>query len=322
MQRKPMPIRLLCLLMTLMCTLAALPALGEGAESRLITLSGRPDDSFTAENNCYAKGDRVLLFLQKGVTVPGDTIITVQNAMAELEAATGLSFDERWAVSHTNNYQLLFEEDVFDTVNPTGDTIEVLIGNLGDWSPYATENSAIIDAVDLEGPDKLALYHELAHVLYLRNAVDLGLCLDEGLATWTLDRLYRQKGVPCWTTDFYMSSPMFDESLITGGDSFSICFENSDDNYCYGYRLITFLTETYGAEIIPKLLKTATEDGFDSSREGDEAAATKADTEHMKRILMGITGEDVFTRFAAWHDESIARVREEYQAYMAPLTQE
>lgn len=320
MQTKPLMIRLMCLLLCLIC---ALPALAEEAASRLVTLSGDPAETFTAETNCYAKGDRVLVYFQKGVTVPGDTVAIVQNVMAELEALTGLSFDNRWNVDHTNNYHLIFEEEVFDNLNPDGATVEVIIANLGTTSPYATENTGVIDVVDLEGPDRLALYHELAHVLYLRNAVDLGLCLDEGLATWTLDKLYRQKAIPCWNTDFYLNGPDFDEALITGGEAgFSICFEKSDDNYLYGFRFVTFLCETYGEDVILRLIKAATEDGFDSSFQEDAALENKADTEHMKRLLKSVTGEDVFQRFAAWHESEMPRVRQEYQDYIMPLIQE
>ncbi len=320
MHQQTLPIRLISLILALLC---ALPAMAETAENRRITLSGNPEDIITMENNCYTEGDRVLVFFQKGTAIPGDTLSIVQGVMTELEQQTGLSFDDRWQISHTDNYTMMFEEDVFNNLNAKGETVEVMIASLGDWSPYATENTAVIDVMDLEGPERMALYHELAHVLYMRNAVDMGLCLDEGLATWTLDQLYRQKGIPCWTTEFYMNYSDFDETLITGGESgFSINFESSDDNYCYGYRLITFLTETYGVEIIPRLLKAATEDGFNPSYEVDAAAETKADTEHMKGIIKSVTGEDVFDRFAAWHQNEMPRVRQEYQAYMASLTQE
>ena len=309
----------LLLFLALLLT-AALPAWAEDAASRRITLSGKAEETFTAEQNCYAEGERALVFIQKGLTLPCDVITTVEGAMAELEAATGLSFDTRWSISHTNNYEILYEEDVFGNVNPDGGKIEVLVAALPGWSPWATENSAIIDVIDLVGDDKLALYHELAHVLYLRNAADLGLCLDEGLATWTVDQIFRRTGIPCYTTDWYMSDVDFDTALITGGeDSFSINFENSDDNYRYGYRFVTFLVETYGKEIIPGLLKAVTDSGFDSSYGEDEAADRKADSEQMKTILRTLCGEDVFERFAKWHESEMPRVREEYRDYMQAL---
>ena len=128
----------------------------------------------------------------------------------------------------------------------------------------------------------------------------------------------QQKGIPCYNTDFYMTDSGFDETLITGGeDGFRHTYERSEDNYCYGYRLVTFLTETFGEEIIPTLLKAATADGFDPSIGSDAAAETKADTEHMKRILKSVSGGDVFERFAAWHNSEMPRVLEEYYKYMA-----
>lgn len=160
----------LLLFLALLLT-AALPAWAEDAASRRITLSGKAEETFTAEQNCYAEGERALVFIQKGLTLPCDVITTVEGAMAELEAATGLSFD-------------------------------------------------------------------------------------------------------------------------------------------------TFLVETYGKEIIPGLLKAVTDSGFDSSYGEDEAADRKADSEQMKTILRTLCGEDVFERFAKWHESEMPRVREEYRDYM------
>lgn len=59
-----------------------------------ITLSGNPDDTFTAEADCYAESDRVTMYFQKGVTIKGDMIKLTEKAMDEITEATGLEYNK------------------------------------------------------------------------------------------------------------------------------------------------------------------------------------------------------------------------------------
>lgn len=315
---------LVFLLLALLCLSAAFPAGAETADDRLVTLSGQAEDTFVAQQDCYAKSDDVVIFFQKGMTVRGDMLAYVEEVMADLCQATGLTFEQNYP-SGDNSYALdsYYEPGVFSHVTADQGKIYVLVADIAGYSPWAATNLIVLDIPDMERDNPFAIYHELAHVIYMRNATDMGLCIDEGLATWTVDRIYRSKGIVDWTTSFYMDSTTFDDACIAAGaEGFCHTFDNSDDNYCYGYRFITFLTETYGEEIIMKLLNAATADGFDPCFGEDEAADKLADTQHMKKILFSVAGEDVFDRFALWHEEELPGQLDEFFAYMRSMGEE
>jgi len=209
---------------------------------------------------------------------------------------------------------------VFDHVNPEAEKINVLVADLGDYSPFGSQYFAVVDIIDMDDPTRTALYHELSHVLYMRNGVSMGSTLNEGLATYLVNKVNRAKNIPSWNTLYYMEYPMFDETLITGGaDGFRHQYDVGDNHYCYGYRFVTFLAQIYGEEIIHELLSAATAGRFDPSYGSNAEADKQADTAHMKRIIISVAGDDVFDRFAAWHQEELPKMIKEYRKYMDSL---
>lgn len=292
-----------------------------------ISLSGNPLDSFTAENDCYAEGDKVILYIQKGVTVKGDVLEVTETIMEDLCEATGLTFDKHYQpASAMECRDLYFEPGIFAEVNKEAEKINILIVNLEDAQEieWASDHNAILDVsnYDYELTCYQTIYHELAHVIHFRNGVSLGSTLSEGFAVYMADKAQRAKNMPAWNAAQYYFPASFDDSLIMGGeDTFQHMFDDKDTNYQYGFRFVAFLFDTYGDDIFARILAEAAAQSFEDSYDPDnEEASKKEDTEQLITIIKSQTAEDVFEQFGEWYTNNWSTKGEEYMTQMESIT--
>ncbi len=290
-----------------------------------IELSGNPNDSFTAENDCYAEGDKVILFIQKGETVKGDVLEVTETIMEDLCEATGFTFDKHYQpASAMECRDMYFEPGIFSEINKEAEKINILIVELEDALEWASDHNAILDEsnYDYELTCYQTIYHELVHVIQSRNGVNLGRTLDEGFATYMADKAQRAKNMPAWNAAQYYFPVSFDDSLIMGGEeAFQHMFDDKDTNYQYGFRFVTFLFDTYGDDIFAKILAEAAAQNFEDSYDlNNEEASKKEDTKQLITIIKSQTSDDVFERFGEWYTNNWSTKGEEYMTQMESIT--
>jgi len=295
-------------------------------EITYVELSGSAEDSFIAERDCYTEGEKVVLYFQKGVNVRGDMLAMTEKVMSEISEFTGLEFDNSCPYNDYCEFRNMhLEESSFEHINQGAEKINVVIAYNPDNHAVqcAFENGAVLDELDydFEATGYQIMYHELAHVIHLRNGADTGRMMCEGYAVYITDRVMRESKLPVWSTIQYLAPVSYDASVVSQGESgFCSQFETTDDNYHYGFRLVTFLEETYGKDTFYRICELAEKErfypGFDSE---DKENTIREDTEQLAGIIKAVTSEDVFDRFAEWNEKNWSKEYDEFEKYMKSI---
>lgn len=161
----------------------------DGAYARVI-FSGNPDEIVKFDKHTYYEGDDFFIFFQKDTEVPGDTAVFVDQIMAELEEVEHMKYsdgeddgDSYWRDYHFDGQFVGINEDcdkinIFVLNDPENGNVEC-----------ATVNECILYDDDftesgLSGSEG-TVYHELAHVLRLRQSPYLGDVMEEGVALYS-----------------------------------------------------------------------------------------------------------------------------------------
>lgn len=220
---------------------------------------------------------------------------------------------------------MYFAPGIFAEINSDELKINILVVNLGDAVEWADGNNAILDQSDFDYDNGAyaTLYHELSHVLQFRNGVNLGSMMDEGFAAYTENKTRLSHNIPAWTAAQYYFPAEFDESLISGGEeTFSYMFDESDANYQYGFRFITFLYETYGEDIYADILAEATKMNFSSGYdENNKETSIKANSQQLLKIIKSVTTKNLLSDFIQWYNDNWAVLGQEYMEQVNELEQ-
>lgn len=298
----------------------------EEKNANKIVLSGKPDDTFVADTDCYAESDEIVMFFQRDVKIRGDMLEIAENAMNNLRETTGFNFNKNYSGDYdTDIMDLYFEPGIFADINSDSSKINILVINLGDGVEWAGDDYVALTSTDFDFTDNNygVLYHELSHVLQFRNGVSLGGVMDEGFATYTENKARLSHGIPAWNAIQFYFSVDFDEGLISESDKdFSYQFENYDDNYQYGFRFVTFLYETYGENIYSDILSEATKNGFDPACDTDNPEASKeANSKQLLEIIKSLTTEDVLSDFSQWCNSNWDALGQKYMEQLNSMEQ-
>ncbi|MBP3414686.1 MAG: hypothetical protein J6L81_05775 [Clostridia bacterium] len=304
--------------------------LNEADDERKITLSGNPEDSFVAEEDCYTEGKDVVLYFQKGVTVKGDMLKITEKVMDDLSRFTGYGFENNCPFNGYKDFRSdYFCVGTFDSVNKDAEKINVVIINNPENSAVeqAFACGAVLDTrdYDFEESGYQLIYHELSHVIHLRNGANLSDMMCEGFAVYTSYMTMKQQKLPVWSHIQFFSTTLFDEKVISQGEKgFRCCFEVGNDDYHYGFRFVMFLEETYGKNIFFDIAKEAETQEYENSLSVEVYNSEKrlaASTEHLKSIIKAKTSDDVFDRFAKWNKKEWDKRYQEYKDYMNSIGQ-
>lgn len=290
-----------------------------------IEVSGNHGDVIITESDCYIEGDSVIIYLQKGLSVPGDILVLTEKVMVDLSEVSGLSFDKSYAEESAMECRdMYYEEGLFAEINKDADKLNILVVDLEPgYVEWASDHNAILDVENYEYNYNLyqTIYHELAHVLHHRNGVGLSSTLNEGYATYLAHKTLTAKDMADWNSVQHFFPMEFDEQLIQNGEeAFRVEFDDRDLPYNYGFHMLLFLTENYGNDIFAKILAEATRQeynaGFDPNNKEE---SLKQDTLQMISIIKSQTSEDVFDQFWAWYSENWSKLANEYLAYTETL---
>ena len=219
---------------------------------------------------------------------------------------------------------MYFDKGIFGDINADFEKINIVIVDNPDSErvEFAVPEGAVLDPNNYsEETYCQTVYHELAHVIHMRNGVSLNSTMNEGFAAFIEDRTQRRLGMPSWDAIQYYSDTLFDDSVIAlGEEGFTCLFDNMNDNYQYGIRFMTFLTDKYGDDIFFRIVDAATADGFNPSYDYyDKEASIDEDTEHLKKIIKSQTSDDVFEDFAKWYKKNWSKVCDKYYAHLKKL---
>ncbi len=294
-----------------------------------IKLSGNPDDSFVAEEDCYILTENAVLYIKSGATVRGDLAECAEKKLADVSKVTGLDF--KLKKPQTDSVQsvldLYYDSESFKEMNENNSRVNLIIVTLeGAEIEWAGCNYAVLDDQDLYYDCETAdvAHHELTHTIFLNNGADLGPTLNEGIATFFSEKNMEQQGAHTWSWIQYYDHYGFDDKcILEGADGFDHAFHYADDrsfHYVYGFTFCKFLEDTYGKDVFKKLLDAATSDGFDASYSPDDEAGSLAhDTEHMKKIIISVTEKNVFEKFAEWYSSEWSNEKQEWKDYMTSI---
>ena len=295
-----------------------------------VTLSGDANDTFVAEEHCYAEGKNVYLYFEKGVTVRGDMIELTERVMDDLCDYTGLDFARNCEYNKPSKF---LDEHVpmshFGEVNTDGRKIDVLL--VHNPEKYAVQQAfaggCILDMYDYDFEETgwQQMYHELSHVIHLRNGACLGHTMDEGFAVYTSYMTMREQKLPVWSTIQFFDPVAFDDSVIAEGESgFKCVFDPNDFSYHYGFRLVMFLGETYGEDVFFKIADEAENRSYLSSMNtGVYNSPERLDksTDELIDIIKSQTDDDVFDQFASWNKKKFGKSYQDYKDYMNSIGQ-
>ena len=284
----------------------------------ILSLSGNPEEIITVTENSYYPGEQYVLYFEKGTKIPGDIALRVERTMKELETLFGLSYAKTKYVN-PEPWRGEYFGGGFRGINEDHEKVDIIvISNREDgaieWSDTGT--SMLYDEdFDLSQGIYDTVFHELAHVLHLRQGPYLGQAFEEGVGLYAQYQISRKENYPSWTMIQYVDT----EGYLPNYDTTALLADAEQEfrhvttaprsaeqlHYHYGIRFITFLTETYGEQIIAKISEVSRKYSYEDD-----------DVDAMIRVIKEATEESVFEKFAAWLPEGWEKWCREYNTFM------
>ena len=288
-----------------------------------VALSGNADEIIEIKECSYYEGDRYVLFFGKGVKIHGDIAKKIEQVMKDEEELFGLRYEKTEYLAGCPNPPWRSQElgCSFDGVNPDREKVDILIAHYEDdgaieWSDV---NTILLFDEDFEEETNgiKTIYHEMGHVLRLRQSSNLGNIIEEGIGLYAEDILCRKSNVANWDMIQYYDVDGYEVNFDTTEmkkDPEKVFREVNgaprsaeQPEYAYGIRFVHFLFETYGSDVVKKLSDTALRYEFNYD-----------DTAAIIRVLKEATSDDVFDRFAKWLPDGWENWCAEYKEYMKP----
>ena len=289
----------------------------------LLSLSGKHEDVTEVQETSYYEGDRFILYFGKGAKIHGDIATVIEEVMKEEEETLGLRYEDTAYLDENTEYPWVLEEfgSSFNGLNNDSEKLNIMVVHYADdgaieWSDL---NTILLFDEDFEEETTglKTVYHEMAHLLRLRQSSNLGDILEEGIALYAEDQLCRKNGLANWDMiqfyDINGYQANYDASGIRKDPEgmfreINVAERSKEQpEYAYGIRFLTFLHETYGQDVVKKLTETAAKYSFEYDN-----------TDMIIRVLKEATSEDVFERFGKWLPDGWKTWCEGYKTYMEP----
>ena len=291
-----------------------------------VYFSGVREEAVSTDRFCYAEGERVVLLLDKGLHLPGDTLQNIEQIMGVLEEKTGLFFD----VEYLKNS--VVDRRCRDWLgrNPWegmdfGQKVAVLFVNITNNSSAAEGEVVIMtsscfyddwnttfkwDRELREYYNYTVLAHELTHILTQRYTT-LNICVTEGAAELISGEAIKE--LAGLSEDYAKSLEIYQNSLkepsseITGESAeaifFTDCNEDLYEPYRFGRKLCEYLDESFGESFLKDYVLSVKSSGLNAMYK----RFTEEDHVAFTALFKETFGDDVFVRFGEWYQENIAR---------------
>jgi hypothetical protein len=210
----------------------------------------------------------------------------------------------------------------FQGINKDCDKINIFVlndpenGNI----ECATVNECILYDDDFtntgDSGSEGTVYHELAHVLRLRQSPYLGDVMEEGVALYSEYELMKKHDYKDYSmiiyVDDYANDKLLEKGILDKPERAYWDISYDDDNveqldYQYGFRFVCFLYEEYGDDVIKNIGEVASKTKYDDY---------ETDPSILIEIIKKGTSEDVFERFGQWLPENWAEKSAECRKYL------
>lgn len=285
-----------------------------------IELSGDPDEIITITENSYYEGDSYIIYFMEGCVIPGDTAVSIDQIISDLEDFYGIPFD-RCDYNVASDWREYYCGGAFQNINQDLTKSNIIIKpEPNDGSiEWAADSEVMLFDCDLyrDGDYYDTMIHELTHLLRQKQGPYLGTILEEGIAVYAEDQLCRKYNYPCWDIIQYIDYDNYLVSYDIAGliadpeaEFISINDEPRDGDqlqYQYGVRFVAFLMEEYGPDVIAKISENAASHTFTDYGENDDV---------LIQIIKESTSDDVFDRFGNWVKNGWYKYSAEYVDYM------
>ena len=283
-----------------------------------LTFSGKAEDTIEAAENSYYEGSNYVLYLKQGAKVPGNLPQVIERVMKEEEELFDLSYEKGTNCTDPRVWINQYYGGGYSGLNPENKKVNILVvPDPGTGEVQWSDTGSIMLFSEELFPDQPfdTTYHELAHVLRLRQGPNLGQAMEEGVGLYAQDRISRLENFPTWSMIQYCDangyqSP-YDASKITAdpeGEFRRVTLMErtaEQEFYQYGFRFVTFLMQTYGPDAVAKVTEVSKKYSFEEK-----------DVDAIVRVIKEAFGEDVFTKFGEWLPAGWKAWCDDYCAYM------
>ena len=266
-----------------------------------LNLSKITDEYYTTKKEEFIDTTRFLLYIQKDVILPVNIVDTFNHFMNLMEAETKDSFYPMNYHTQSSNYILTVLDSTFKNAKElkkratSQDKIIILITN--DPNTYSQSygsfgcmiNTYNNPLSETELPSEL-LNHFL-YTLLSRNGTQLTSCLSDGYINYYKEKLLSNNTIFNSSHDYYATMQGLREKI----ESYSIekLFINAsagDESSKLGYRIVTYLMETYGTHSFKQFHRS-----FSLIR--SNATTIKSELNTLKQQF----GDNVLTEFSDWY---------------------
>ena len=265
-------------------------------------LTGTEGAKLRLEKNTYYFGDRFAIWMEKGVNVPEDLPQMIEEIMTDEEEILGIQYANGKYAENGDGLEYYFGNGFQGLAYPK-DKVNILLQTYKDDGAIECADTNEILLFDEDFDPELqsgeTVYHELSHVLRLRQSPNLGQVLEEGIASYAQWKIALKRNTPCWNMIQFVNSGSFksgyDEDAILKDPEQAFREANlaprsaGQIEYQYGIRFVTFLMETYGPDVIQKLGESAAKRSF-----------SEEDNDAIIEVIREATSEDVFEQFGNW----------------------
>lgn len=265
-------------------------------------LDNSSSEMVTVEEVSYYEGEHFILYFEKDCVIPKDAPKRIEEIMTQEETLFSLRFDETSHAEESGLLRFYFGEDTFQGIGYRQDKLNIIIcHDIQDGSIECADNNELklFDTdFDPEVDSGETCYHEIAHCLRLRQSPKLGQVFEEGFGVYAQWKMAVLQGTPSWSliqyVDYGGADPYDEEGVCEDAEK---AFRETNLeartveqlNYQYGIRLVSFLMDEYGEDVILRISETAAKYEFDET-----------DNDKIIEILKEATSEDMFERFAKW----------------------
>lgn len=270
-----------------------------------VFFSGKASDTIKAKENCYAEGERCFLYIEAGLTVPGDFLKKADTIVAALEK-------KMWQSDTGLNYNYYPYGAFYGITN--NKKLPILLKNDEDrmgFISYYAEEVNIYDSGMMSGNihdieyDTLA--HESSHAVFDAKAPirKHGKIMVEGSADYYAEYVLSATGIGDFNEYgkyYYYETPINKDTAETLflNDFRNLSHAERGPEYTFGYYLTRYLDETYGDEFLANLNNAVKKSNIvDDGDYGDEKAS-----ETRVEIFKNLFGNDVFTKFGEWYTKN------------------
>lgn len=270
-----------------------------------LVLSGNPEDTYTTTRAEYIETDKFVLYLDENITFKENLVETIETLLPMAEEQTGLSFAGNPEYEYPRNTFIpddFYGPGIFEGIDPHHDKLHILVVADGKYTSCATSGIIVLNEFDINSDGFHILVHEYIHCLQQTNGISMDRVMDEGFATYHTGQVVKENPDFDFNFNADLNYSNYDRE-ITAENAETIFMEEKADgweNYLYGYRFLTFLSEEYGEQVYLDILYEVTKD----ANEGEGGI----DADKVIPYIKAHTSEDVFVEFANWLEENKERI--------------